>query len=206
LKRKVKKKGKYNMKKSKSERRLEKINGGPSSWQWYLSFIGQRMRHNYYLYYLIDMIFALNPGLRAVLEIGTGSGALTTVLGLWGLKLSIPVLSIDNRENLHDKKTFQTLGIIFFDRDQFEEDTQDEMSKFLAHGPVLLVCDGANKPWEFNTWVPRVPVGSVIGVHDWGVESTKENIGETAEKYCEEFMRDQWEKYNVQFAMFRRVR
>lgn len=36
--------------------------------------------------------------------------------------------------------------------------------------PVLLFCDGGNKPREIQTFAPMCPPDSVFIVHDWGTE------------------------------------
>ena len=83
---------------------IKSINSS-NSWQWGLTFIGQEMQHNYYLYYTIDNIMIDNPNISGIVEIGTGFGALTTFLGLWGINRNIPVLSVDHKTK-HNRYIF----------------------------------------------------------------------------------------------------
>ena len=50
--------------------------------RWYKTFLGQHQQHTYWLYKVIDDIITDNPQLRRFVEIGTGAGALSVVLGL----------------------------------------------------------------------------------------------------------------------------
>lgn len=173
-------------------------------WQWRLTFLGQRMGHNYYLYYLLDLVFQQNPQLRSVIEIGTGHGAMTTVLGLWGVKLGIPVMTIDCNDGLYDKKIFEHMGICFVKGDEFDAAI---ISSIRAHfwKPTFLICDGGNKPREFNMWAPQIPPGSVIAAHDWGAEITEQDVRHTVDLYSmEPFLPEKWDHLNVQFAMWRK--
>ena len=65
------------------------------SWTWHITFVGQYMQHNYWLYHMLDNIIENNPQIKSIVEIGTGYGALTTVLGLYGIKKNIPVFTVD---------------------------------------------------------------------------------------------------------------
>jgi cephalosporin hydroxylase len=174
------------------------------SWQWRLTFCGQRMGHNYYAYYMIDQIMIQNPQIKGIVEIGTAHGALTTVLGLWGIKRNIPVLSLDRNGRLHDKTIFDRLGIEFIEADENSEMVAKKIIG-MCHDPIFIYCDGGNKPREFNDWAPIIRPGSVIAVHDWGVEIGPEDVNESIELYgFEPFMPERWERMNVQMAIWTR--
>jgi hypothetical protein len=174
------------------------------SWQWWLTFIGQPMAHNYYLYYLVDRVFEEHPGIAGVVEIGTGHGALTTVLGLWGIKRDVPILTIDHR-NTHDDRIFDALGIRYLEADEYGEETAGAVREIFGRGPVFFICDGGDKPREFRFWAPRVPSGSVIAAHDWGVEIGPDDVTDVVrDNGLDPFLPDQWTRLNVQFAMWRR--
>lgn len=181
-----------------------KRRNGENSWQWRLTFIGQRMGHNYYLYYVLDQVFARVPGIRSVIEIGTGHGAMTTVLGLWGIKLGIPVWSFDHKV-LCDRKIFNALNVQFCKTDEFSRVAISIVDDAARLGPVFLICDGGDKVREFALWVPRLSPGSIIGVHDWGVEIGPEDVAGIVSKYdLAAFLPQSWERMNVQFAMWRK--
>jgi cephalosporin hydroxylase len=176
-----------------------------NSWQWRLTFCGQRMGHNYYAYYMIDQIMIQNPQIKGIVEIGTAHGALTTVLGLWGIKRTIPVMSIDCNRRLHDKVIFDRLGIEFIEAD---EDSEMVAKKIIGmcHNPIFIYCDGGNKPEEFRKWAPIIRPGSVIAAHDWGVEIGPKDIELYVDKYkLIPFMQDRWERMNVQMAIWRKI-
>lgn len=187
--------------------RLKRVNSD-KSWAWRKTFIGKRMQHNFWLYPTIDLLLLENKQIRCIVEIGTGHGCLTTVLGLWGAKLGIPVWSIDHKL-MHNKEIFNALHIHFHQVDQYSKEACAYIMEHINDEPVFLVCDGGNKPWEFRTFVPLLPVGSIIGVHDWGCEIDYDHpefgIRGVVEKYCEPFMEDNWSRLNVQFATFKKV-
>lgn len=175
------------------------------SWQWRLTFLGQRMGHNYYAYYMIDQIMIQNPQIKGIVEIGTAHGALTTVLGLWGVKLDIPVVSMDLNARLHDKAIFKRLGVEFLACDENGEEATNRILKMCKY-PVFIYCDGGNKPAEFNKWAPVIPPGSVIAAHDWGVEIGPEDAARCVGKYnLTPFMPDRWDKMNVQMAIWQKL-
>jgi len=175
------------------------------AWDWRLTFIGKRMGHNFYLHYLVDQVLTQNPQIRGIVEIGTAHGALTLVLGLWGEKLRIPVLTIDRNPRLHDKALFKHLGIHFFEGDEFGAGAILEIRKLFRAGPVFLICDGGNKPLEFLTWAPAVPSGSVIGAHDWGSEIGPHDVEDiVAREHLIPFLPHKWDYAGVQFAMWRK--
>lgn len=175
-----------------------------NSWQWRLTFCGQRMGHNYYAYYMIDQIMIHNPQIRGIVEIGTAHGALTTVLGLWGVKRTIPVLSIDCNRRLHDKTIFDYLGIEFIECDENSEEATENISA-MCMDPVFIYCDGGDKPAEFRKWAPMIRPGSVIAAHDWGVEIGPADVERCVNKYnLTPFMPDRWERMNVQMAIWKK--
>lgn len=175
-------------------------NNTHESWEWHTTFIGSYMAHNYRLYYIIDSLFKHN-NFNSIIEIGTGCGAVTTVLGLWGIKLDIPVMTIDIDDTKYDKKLFNALNISFVKVDEFSELAKEKICSFIK-GPVLLICDGGLKKWEFNTFAPLVPKDSIIGIHDWGNECKYIDIEDIANKYCSLYQESRWDEMNVQFATF----
>jgi len=185
---------------------LKRLNDS-DHWQWYTTFNGQPMQHNYWLYYVIDGIMANNPQIASIVEIGTAEGALSTVLGLWGVKKDIPVLTIDWTVRCDEqRRVFDRLDITFLNANVLIPDVQEQIVSFTNNKPVFLVVDGGHKPNEFNLYVPQIAVGSVIGVHDYGVEWFMHGIEDVAGRYCEKLDPDSWNKMNVQFATFKKAR
>lgn len=175
------------------------------SWQWRLTFCGQRMGHNYYAYYVIDQIMIHNPQIKGIVEIGTAHGALTTVLALWSIKRNIPLVSIDRNGRLHDKAIFDYLGVEFIEADENSPKVNKKIMQ-MCYDPVFIYCDGGDKPAEFRKWAPAIRPGSVIAAHDWGVEIGPEDIGEADRLFgLKPFMPDRWERMNVQMAVWQKV-
>lgn len=172
---------------------------------WHTSFIGQHMQHNYWLYAIVDRIMAENPKIKSIVEIGTGAGALTMVLGLWGVKKGIPVLTIDH-EMRHDKKLLDHLRVKYLQSDEWSTETTKAIAKTIAKQPTLLMCDGGWVSKEFQTYAMYTPKGSIVTAHDLGSEFNHEADAEemvpfVLEKYREEW----WMEANVQLAMYKRV-
>lgn len=69
-------------------------------WEYELDFVGQTAGHNPYIYHVISEVLKHNE-VSSIIEFGTQTGALTMYLGLWGLRLNIPVMSFDIEPNLH---------------------------------------------------------------------------------------------------------
>ena len=174
------------------------------SWQWGLTFTSQKMQHSYYLYYLIDNIMLDNPSISGIVEIGTGFGALTSFLGLWGIRKDISVLTVDHQD-LHNKSIFKSLNITYLQMDEFSDELIKKVTYFIdgLNGPVLFICDGGNKIKEFNFWVSKLPPNSIIAVHDWTVEIDLSNINPDNKIYYNPYNQDNWNKMNVQFATFK---
>lgn len=178
------------------------------SWQWHLNFIGQYQQHNYYLYYVIDRIMSKNPQITKIIELGTGYGALTMVLGLWGIKRSIPVYTVDIApvKIKPIEPILQRLDVQVLTKDIYAQNTINDLQKIINNEPVLLVCDGLDKSIEINTWVPLLPIHSIICGHDYRTECIPEKIKDITEKHCEPFEPENWEKLNVQLVVYKKVK
>lgn len=187
-----------------SENEARKHLNDERSWQWHLTFTGRKMQHNYYLYKIIDGIMCDNPNLAGIIEIGTGYGALTTYLALWGIKYDIPVLTVDHQE-MHDTRLFKQLNINYIQMDEFSPKFEQIVRLFLckAKGPILFICDGGNKIKEFNLFASILPTDSIIAVHDWTIEATLPDIEKAVNNYCIPYNKEMWNLMNVQFATFK---
>ena len=147
-------------------------------WEDWLLFAGQRMAHNFYVYHLISKAL-LAHRVESIIEIGTQYGALTCYLGLWGARLDVPVHTFDIEPNLSRDVhwAFKKLGVTLHDEDVFTEDGQALVRLCIGSKPTYLICDGGDKPREWRTFAPMIPAGSLISVHDYGEEFTKEDFG-----------------------------
>lgn len=174
-----------------------------NSWQWKLTFIGQGQQHNYYMYYWIDQVFQGHPHFKKIVEIGTGAGAVTIVLALWGIKLGgVPVLTIDRRMKC-DKYLFDALKIIFRQVNEWDGKTIEGIEKFIGGRPTFMLCDGSNKAAEVNFWAPKLSKGSVIAAHDWGSEIWVNDVSELESKgIIKRWEEEWWLKMNNQLAVW----
>lgn len=69
---------------------------------------------------------------------------------------------------------------------------KDEICRYLSKkpGPIILFCDGGNKPREMKTFPQCCPEGSLFFVHDWGTETLLSDIPSSLRMvygdYCEQ--------------------
>jgi hypothetical protein len=64
-------------------------------------------------------------------------------------------------------------GFVQVDLYAASDDVGEHMSK---HDPVIVLCDGGNKPRELATFSRYVTDASTLVVHDWGTEMLEENV------------------------------
>lgn len=167
------------------------------------------MQHNYYEYYVLDDIVDNNPQIKSIIEIGTGYGALTIVLGLYGIKKSIPVYTIDMNPKLSVSvwPIFKALNVQYDNNDCFRDTVIIKIDQIINNQPTYIICDGGNKIKEFNFWAPKIPVGSIISVHDWQVEISMNDIKEVVDKYLlQQYKPERWMEMNIQFATFTKIK
>ena len=102
-----------------------------------------------------------------VLEIGTADGGLTILLrdlldeaGLKAADLWTCDPSVRERPHLMHP------GITYYAIDAMNSSVLEYYVKY-AEGPVLVLCDGGNKPAEFNKYAAYLRTGDVIMAHDY---------------------------------------
>lgn len=171
-------------------------------WEWHTTFVGQYMQHNYRLYPILDSVFQNNPQIERIVEIGTGAGALTTFLGLWGLKRNIPLLTLDIKPEA-DRKFLEKLGVKLIVGDEFNEFVRTSIKSFIKERPTLFICDGANKQDELNYWAQYLVPNSIIAAHDLGVEFSVLNIPPPIKLSLIPIIEERWMEMNAQIAIFK---
>lgn len=159
---------------------------------------------------------------QQIIEIGTFKGGLTCLLGLYGLIHRCDVYTFDSgtaRTYAHNSiphHAFDMLSIEFLPYDVFTRVGEIGEQLIQLNGPTLLLCDGGNKPREFNTFAKYLKPGDVIMAHDysrspdhfeeeqkkrwrWAHEIMDHHISETVEKcglkphpMYDEFCREAW--------------
>ncbi len=107
------------------------------------------------------------PAARIV-EIGTGYGGLTVMLGLWGVAHNTKMHTYDIRTDVDNSKVFRTLAIDAHIANVFDIDTTREIERCIQQpGTTLLLCDGGEKVREFNLLAPMLKPGDIIMAHDY---------------------------------------
>lgn len=138
--------------------------------EWHKTFLGVRQQHNYALYSAIDDVLLDTPIERFV-EVGTGGGALSVVLGLHAVQRGTHLLTFDYQIRGMLPKllgVFSALGVEFIQANAF--DSLDRIIRHIGDKPCFFMCDGDEKPEEFNVFAPMLPAGSIIAAHDYGDE------------------------------------
>ncbi len=118
-----------------------------------------------------------------VIELGTGTGAFSLYLAGYCAANHARFYTYDTGKNEHPHSRPQPLCIEGVEllggkvrkADVFAEETIEEIGSLLS--PVSFVyCDNGDKPRELRMYAPLIPVGSFIGVHDFGHEITDISI------------------------------
>ena len=165
------------------------------SWQWKRLFLGQRMQHSYYLWHELNHQFMNHLHIKSAVEIGTGTGALTVLFGLFGKLANKRILTIDWEKSLSKRlhRLFDMLSISTIWGDEWDEYNIALIDEFIQKQPTYVFCDGGNKKEELRFWSQRIPAGSLISVHDWGTEIFPEDVPEGLTPYRPDF----WNIMNI---------
>lgn len=161
--------------------------------RWYKTFLGQRQQHTYWLYKVIDDIITDNPQLSRFVELGSGAGALSVVLGLHAVHRDSFLLTYEKNPEKHEalKSVFTALNIEAVSKDHWTDLAR--ITKFMDGLPSFFFCDARNKKDEFNFYADHVPSGSVIAAHDYTVEVQQEDIQLTVNRLSlEPLQQEDW--------------
>ena len=174
--------------------------------QWHKLFLGVRQQHNYMLYQFIDDVLK-NTSIERFVEIGTGAGALSVVLGLHAVIRDTHLLTLDTQVRggkYRLDKVFDALEIEFVQEDCFEN--VERILKHIDGKPCFFFCDGGNKSKEFNTFAPLLPAGSIIAVHDYETKEIRaKDIEEVAKAFTpvlEKYWRE--EKFDIRTCFYKK--
>ncbi len=171
-------------------------------WEVHTEFVGQPMGTNYYVFTVISEILKMCE-VESIIEIGTYHGALSLYLGMWARRLGVPCVTFDI-VNLHKgvEDLFDLLGIHYLEMDVFSDEAREAVVNVAHNEPAYLICDGGDKPKELATYLPLVPVGSVVSVHDWMTEITSV---EHEEIPVEQLLQERWQAHDARFATIRKI-
>lgn len=171
-------------------------------WDWFNQFCGIEMSSNYYTFHIFSQIIENNPKIERIVELGTYTGSMTIALGLLGLLSDNKVYSYDIKNCLGNNIQFllsHHLQVDLRNQDIHDLDIRKQIFKEHFNEPIYLLCDNGNKRGEFIDFVPQLKPGSVVSVHDYGVEFFEEDW-KIHENILTPFNEGDWMKHNVQLA------
>jgi len=167
----------------------------PKKLRWHNTFIGVRQQHTYWLYKVIDDILMEHPQILKFVEIGTGGGALSLVLGMHAAQVYDFLLTFDTKYSRHDDLSllFDCLGINAIEADCFSSLAIKHIRQHIGYLPTFFFCDGDHKAKEMATFTPLLPSGSIIAAHDFEVEFQYSDIVGVIKKYSlEPLHEEEW--------------
>lgn len=102
-----------------------------------------------------------------VLEIGTADGGLTILLRDLLDEAGLKATDLWTCDPIvRDRPHLMHPGIMYYGVDALNSQVLEYYVKF-AEGPVLVLCDGGNKPAEFNHYAKFLRSGDIIMAHDY---------------------------------------
>jgi len=136
-------------------------------------FFGLEMQQKPTATYLFSQLLAdIRP--ERIIELGTGLGGLTALLGLYGHTHECHVVTYDN--DAKDERYVELFAFLGVDRrvqDIFEK--QGEIEDMIGEeGTTLLLCDNGNKVREVNVFANALKIGDVIMAHDYHTVMTQD--------------------------------
>ena len=152
-------------------------NGDPLHNLWSTTIFGQQAIQypaDLWLYerVLHDMALAGHP-VRCIIELGSGSGGLSMYLALQAKAHGAQFWTLDHFVTpaaATPLGAFLGLADRCITGDMWAASLQDRLAALFAdpaNHPLLLLCDGGNKPREFQTCVPQLQAGDIVCVHDF---------------------------------------
>lgn len=119
--------------------------------------------------FMTELLTEVKPSL--IIEIGTSFGGLTVALCeiIEELGLNTVVDSYDPYVRGGLPEVIEQYNFNFFEKGIGVAEVDEEIANKIRNTPgrVLVLCDGANKASEFNTFSSVLKPGDVIGGHDY---------------------------------------
>lgn len=117
-----------------------------------------------------------------IIELGTGYGTTSLYLGMAAQLASKRMWTFDSVDRRIEPVKRAWLSNMTFLQTDVLTDAPVAVVRALLTEPVLLFCDNGHKPVEFQAYVPCLPSGSVVMVHDWKHEITPAHVAATVDK------------------------
>lgn len=134
---------------------------------------------------LWEAILNENPQLKGIVEIGTWEGGFSGWLQAQAQLRQMTFWTFDSIMPERFKERY-LLGFQKLDVFAYPE----TVVELIKYGPVILFCDGGNKPREVATFGPQLSDGSLLIVHDWGTEmqpaDAPDGLEEIYGDFCDE--------------------
>lgn len=155
-----------------------------ASWEdgslWTTWFMGCQAIQYWSDLYSWERIFNRHPEIRSIVELGSGQGGLSLFFRLQALQRGMRFFTIDSAPvPAATTELAKAVGLVqcCITEDMWVNGSATVLSLLsnLPH-PLLLLCDGGNKPREFQFFVPFLLPGDFVAVHDWGNEFTEQDI------------------------------
>lgn len=124
--------------------------------------------------------------LGGIIEIGTWQGGFSGWLWAQAELRGAEFITYDAVPPLEEVRNYQRLDVFNHPRE-----VERKISEFERYSPIVVLCDGGNKPRELKRFAPMIQhPDSIIAVHDWGTEMLPENVPDTVEEihgnYCDQ--------------------
>jgi len=137
------------------------------------TFMGVECQHSPLALWTLELVLE-DARPKAIVEIGTGSGAVTLFMAAWALKRGAQVASFDILDRFDRERStvpvMRRLQFEFTVGDCFAPEIAARIAALAGEEKALLYCDGGNKAKELLTFAPAMQSGGVIGCHDYGTE------------------------------------
>ena len=138
---------------------------------------GLLMQQNRYAPMILDcLIMSHRP--ETIIEIGTRTGGLSVLMGMWAHLNNAELITIDtSEEQLEYKPLMDFLGVNFIEADIFNKKTIKMLKKRIKEPKKCMILCDADKAREFDIYSDFMKVNDVILAHDYAHdESDFENI------------------------------
>jgi len=139
-------------------------------------FLGTQILQQWSDLQLWDTVFEANTGTKLFLELGTGWGAMSMFFLMECIQIGAKFVTVDQHNAVlaAGSQLARRLDLYshFWQGDMWGDLRYkiDALIDDPANHPMILFCDGGNKPKEMQTFGPMLKPGDIIAHHDFGGE------------------------------------